>query len=210
MTHNQINYQELVELKRHNSVTETETNRNNVATLAETVRNNQAYVAESSRHNQTVESETNRHNVVTEQVAINQNSITQAHYQNQDVIGYMNANTNASKVAEDTRHNKVSEAISSFQATTDRAYKTSTAASSAKTAQANKDNAVTNLKNAGTNAWAAQEANKIAQTKVKSDVKLNTSKEVLNYINAIGKGLDVVGQISKLGANLTSSIYGVE
>lgn len=55
MTQNQIEYNKLLETKRHN-----------VASLNETIRSNQVREVETERHNRATEAETGRHNLVTE------------------------------------------------------------------------------------------------------------------------------------------------
>lgn len=120
MTKNQIDYWNLQETKRHNSVTEGETGRHNLAaegetsrhnvvTERETERSNRARegidlgkLNESVRHNKVTESETNRHNVATEGIDLGKLNETQRHNQASERIS-------GGQLSETVRHNIATE-----------------------------------------------------------------------------------------------------
>lgn len=98
MTKNQLEYLGLVETRRNNMVVSDENERHNRATEFETNRSNVARETETNRHNLVVEDqgtkaqqETQRHNLETEKAAMG------------------NLNYQYAELAEQTRHNKVSE-----------------------------------------------------------------------------------------------------
>lgn len=119
MTHNQINYWNLQESKRHNVVTETETNRHNVAT--ENI--DLGRLQETTRHNLATEGETNRHNVRTEgqtdvNLGLQQGTLSEVQRHNlaSEQLGYGNLNLGYGQLTEQQRHNVSTESIQKFQA----------------------------------------------------------------------------------------------
>lgn len=118
MTHNQIEYWNLQENKRHNLASEGETNRHNVSTESETYRHNVQSEAteigklnESVRHNMATEYETNRHNVSSENLGFAQLAETRRHNTATESLESMKNQVLKDNLAETVRHNKVSEHI---------------------------------------------------------------------------------------------------
>ena len=117
MTANQINYQNLQELKRHNVSTEFEAVRSNVAREIENNRHNVVGEVETNRHNVAGEYETNRHNVTWEQETSLHNRITEQetgrHNRATEGIGYSQVRLGYSQLAELARHNQETEGLQS-------------------------------------------------------------------------------------------------
>lgn len=132
MTHNQINYWNLQELKRHNVVTEGETNRHNVATegidigkLNEQIRSNTmnyaiegAKLGETNRANLAKEAENAKHNRETERQGNISLSLDKDYKQelarhNQATEGLTGVDLNIKRdtLTETGRHNVASEEI---------------------------------------------------------------------------------------------------
>ncbi len=137
MTHNQIEYANYKESKRHNIAGETELNRHNVVTEYETARHNVetenigwANLSETKRHNQADEVETHRYHTANESIE-------------------------RSKLSETTRHNKVSEQIDSYRAANEIAIGYQNASTNAYNAQTNRGNMRINEYNANTNRKSA-------------------------------------------------------
>lgn len=141
MTHNQIEYWNLQENKRHNTVTEAETGRHNVVTENETQRHNVeteefniSQLQETQRHNISTEAETNRHNIAAEVNEAAKVSETKRHNVAAENLSVQDLNIRADQLVETKRHNQASErlqresnAISSLQQQADQAYKEATA-----------------------------------------------------------------------------------
>lgn len=141
MTHNQIEYWNLQENKRHNTVTEAETGRHNVVTESETQRHNVeteefniSQLQETQRHNLSTEAETNRHNTATETNELAKLSETNRHNVATENLSMQDLNIRADQLVETKRHNQASErlqsqsnAIASLQQKADQAYKEATA-----------------------------------------------------------------------------------
>lgn len=89
MTQNQINYWNLQELKRHNTVGENETNRHNVVT----------------------ENETNRHNVVSEGIDLGNLQELQRHNRATEGLTGTDLSIKAYQAQEAARHNRASEGL---------------------------------------------------------------------------------------------------
>lgn len=137
MTHNQIEYANYQESKRHNIAGETELNRHNVVTEYETARHNVvtenigwANLSETKRHNQADEVETHRYHTASESIE-------------------------RSKVSETTRHNKVSEQIDAYRAANEIAIGYQNASTNAYNARTNEYNAQTNRGNMRINEYNA-------------------------------------------------------
>lgn len=117
MTANQINYQNLRELERHNVTTEFEAVRSNVAREIENNRHNVIGEVETNRHNVTGEVETNRHNVTWEQETSLHNRISEQetgrHNRASEGIGYSQVRLGISQLAELARHNQETEDLQS-------------------------------------------------------------------------------------------------
>ena len=118
MTHNQIEYWNLQETKRHNVVGETETQRHNVAGETETNRHNVATEAvdigrlnETVRHNTVTERESERHNRESENIGYGQLNESIRHNTVTEGIQRMDAQTRADQLQETIRHNKAAESI---------------------------------------------------------------------------------------------------
>lgn len=123
MTHNQIEYWNLVETRRHNLAGEGETQRHNVAGEQENTRHNKAFetieigkLNETVRHNTATEYETNRHNVETENIGYGQLNEQVRHNRTTESIQSMDAQTRLEQLRENTRHNKMMETIGATQA----------------------------------------------------------------------------------------------
>jgi hypothetical protein len=123
MTQNQIKYWTLLEEKRHNVATESETNRHNVVDEGETHRANTVREYETMRHNQETErisaleqAETARHNRVYESETKRHNLAyegeTQRHNMQQEALGWANVNLGYANLNETKRHNVIQESIS--------------------------------------------------------------------------------------------------
>lgn len=132
MTHNQINYWNLQESKRHNVEGEKETNRHNLATEGETYRHNVSSegidiskLNETKRHNvqsEGIESgklaEQQRHNIQTENVDISSLQELGRHNRESEVSDRIKANASGTQAAaslfsaqESARHNMANEAL---------------------------------------------------------------------------------------------------
>lgn len=103
----------LAESSRHNLAVESETHRSNVARETETHRANVAYETESHRHNLAVESESHRHNVTTERETERSNRANEALKAESNQIGWANVSLGKAQLAEQSRHNKAQESITS-------------------------------------------------------------------------------------------------
>lgn len=151
MTHNQIEYANYKESKRHNIAGETELNRHNVVTEYETARHNVetenigwANLAETKRHNQADETETHRYHTASEAIE-------------------------KSKLSETTRHNKVVEQIDSYRTVNEVAIGYQNASTNAYNAQTNAYNAQTNRGNMRINEFNAYTNRKSALAKAHYD-----------------------------------------
>lgn len=117
MTANQINYQNLQEMQRHNVTTEFEAVRSNVAREIENNRHNVVGEVETNRHNVAGEYETNRHNVTWEQETSLHNRITERetgrHNRASEGIGYAQVRLGYSQLGELARHNQETESLQS-------------------------------------------------------------------------------------------------
>nr|AVX53494.1 putative ORF1 [Marmot picobirnavirus] len=109
MTDLQIKYWDLQENRRHNTVTEGETNRHNVATEDLGIKT----LDESRRHNIVTEGETRRHNVAGEtlgvhtlQESIRHNRVTEAETMRHNVAGE-NENRRHNIASETNERNKI-------------------------------------------------------------------------------------------------------
>lgn len=115
MTANQINYQNLQELKRHNISTEFEAVRSNVTREIENNRHNVVGEVETQRHNVIGENETHRHNFVWENETSLHNRITEQetgrHNKQTENIGFAQIAQSYAQLAETARHNSRSELI---------------------------------------------------------------------------------------------------
>lgn len=118
MTHNQIEYWNLQETKRHNIAGESETNRHNVVGENESSRHNQATEAidigklnETVRHNTVTEGETERHNRETENIGYGQLNESIRHNTVTESIQSMDAQTRVNQLDETIRHNQAVESI---------------------------------------------------------------------------------------------------
>lgn len=145
MTHNQIEYANYRESKRHNLAGEAENQRHNVVTEYETARHDVetenlgwANLKETTRHDVAEETEIHRYHTATEAIE-------------------------RSKVAETSRHNKVTESIDSYRAVNEVKIGYQNAGSNRIQALASYENSKTNRgnmrineQNARTNLFAAQ------------------------------------------------------
>lgn len=102
MTTDQVNYQKIVEDRRHNLASEQETYRSNVARESETYRSNRAKEDETIRSNKAREYETNRHNVASENLGYGQLS-------EQIRSNQLNEQIAQSNLLEQQRHNQKTE-----------------------------------------------------------------------------------------------------
>lgn len=111
MSNEQIKTAELVERQRSNIANETETSRSNKAREAETHRSNVANEHETYRSNLARELETHRSNTANESIKMKQLAETVRSNKANESIGYLNARTQATKVANDNLHNIAMESI---------------------------------------------------------------------------------------------------
>lgn len=162
MTHNQIEYANLKESKRHNIVGEVETNRHNVVTEYETARHNVeterigwANLSETQRHNKAEEVETNRYHLANEAI-------------------------DRSRLNETSRHNVATERIDSYRAIHEVAIGYQNAATNAYNARINE-------KNSRINAWNTKINEKTAISKMHWDA-VNAET---NRINALAHQKEV-------------------
>lgn len=137
MTHNQIEYWNLQETKRHNVTTEDESKRHNVAGEGETNRHNVVTenieigkLGEQTRHNKATEWETNRHNVETENIGYGTLAESVRHNTATESIQAMDAQTRKDSLNEQIRHNAAQESIDRVNATTNAVDRTTRAAQS--------------------------------------------------------------------------------
>lgn len=137
MTHNQIEYWNLQENKRHNLASESETARHNVSTEGETNRHNLVTesteigkLGETIRHNVATEQESARHNRETENIGYGQLNETVRHNLASESIESMNAQIKKDQLAETVRHNKQQEIIDKTNATTNAVDRVTRASSS--------------------------------------------------------------------------------
>lgn len=195
MTHNQIEYWNLQESKRHNVVTEAETGRHNVATENETQRHNVeteefniSQLQETQRHNISTEAETNRHNIATEANESAKLSEMNRHNVATENLSAQDLSIRADQLAETKRHNQASEqlqsqsnAIASLQQQADQAYKEATAVT----------NQFNSLNKANLTAAQIKEAE--AQIdKLNQDVAASKAHVTQQNINTIINGAKVV------------------
>jgi hypothetical protein len=115
MTANQINYQSLQEMKRHNVSTEFEAVRSNVTREIENNRHNVVGEVETNRHDIAGEYELNRHNVAWENETSLHNRISERetgrHNRASEGIGYAQVSLGYSQLAELARHNQTTEQL---------------------------------------------------------------------------------------------------
>lgn len=196
MTHNQIAYATLLENQRHNTVVEKETERSARATLSETNRHNiaqenywaqsnainQSHLermdAETNRHNIVSESterykasEQSRHNVVSEQLQAALQSETQRHNLQQEAL-------TGEGLVETGRHQRVTESISSNQASS----ASQQAQASLMNARTNQQNAATNALNANTNRFKAESEATVNSARV-DDLRNQITNRNIQSIN---------------------------
>lgn len=137
MTHNQIEYWNLQETRRHNVTTEDESKRHNVAGEEETNRHNVATegieigkLGEQTRHNKATEQETRRHNVETENIGYSTLAESIRHNTATENIQAMDAQTRKDSLGELFRHNTAQESIDRANAATNAVDRTTRAAQS--------------------------------------------------------------------------------
>lgn len=160
MTANQINYQNLQELKRHNVSTEFEAVRSNVAREIENNRHNVVGEVETNRHNITGEYELNRHNVTWERETSLHNRISEnetgRHNRASENIGYAQVSLGYSQLAELARHNQRTEQLTNSYQTNDYNLRTFSNALKAEELSVDRRNATTRRMEADTHKYQAK------------------------------------------------------
>lgn len=160
MTANQINYQNLQELKRHNVSTEFEAVRSNVAREIENNRHNVVGEVETNRHNIAGEYELNRHNVAWERETSLHNRIseheTSKHNRATENIGYAQVSLGYSQLAELARHNQRTEQLTDSYQTNDYNLRNYSNVLKAESNSIDQQNATTRRKEADTHKYQAK------------------------------------------------------
>lgn len=160
MTANQINYQNLQELKRHNVSTEFEAVRSNVAREIENNRHNVVGEVETNRHNIAGEYELNRHNVTWEKETSLHNRISEnetgRHNRASENIGYAQVSLGYSQLAELARHNQRTEQLTDSYQTNDYNLRSYSNVLRADEISVDRQNATTRRREADTHKYQAK------------------------------------------------------
>lgn len=162
MTQHQINYWTYDETKRHNRAVEDETKRNNIVVANEVTRHNLVTEGETQRHNVVTEGESARHNRATEGLQHESNVIQDSHFQRMD--------------AEQVRNNRANNAISWYNASTQRDMTDSNI-------ERNKYQNVTDIYRADVYD-SEKNLNKAHEVNLNADTELKKSQRFKNYIDA--------------------------
>lgn len=182
MTRNQLAYWELMEKKRSNQATETETNRANVAKETETNRSNLAK-----------EGETHRFNLVTEALERGKQAETKRSNLAHEYLTERGLANTRRQIEEQSRHNRATESLDSGRLTeTTRTNKANEGIRSAELAERKRNNQVREIEE-GVNLGirAVDTLGGIITRGISRNLQSKTSSNVVNQYSNRNNGLDL-------------------